>query len=154
MSQNCELPYIIFTTRVSKQLLAYTVRKHLSLIWSPQEFCLQALATANIEVGSLFGYDAEEEISSKIVSDPNANRTLLGWCVIDSTGLIANLKLTFCNRISCSECTSVIFKSDATEVGGKDQNLSVYSNEILVTFGKTSNFWQRRHVGNNFLTDT
>ena len=84
------------------------------------------LPLQNVQVGLLLGYDSSyvhqplEVISSKIVSDPYAIRTPLGWCVIGSTCPIGNTKLNFCNRISCSERTSIVFKSDATEVSPKD----------------------------------
>ena len=84
------------------------------------------LPLQNVEVGLLLGYDTsyvhqpQEVISSKVVSDPYAIRTPLGWCVIGSTESVSNTKLTFCNRILCSERTSVVFNSEATEVAPKD----------------------------------
>ena len=80
----------------------------------------------DVEVGLLLGYDIsyvhqpQDVISSVKPSDPYAVRTPLGWCVIGSTGHTTNVNKVFCNRISCSERTSVVYKTEATEVNPKE----------------------------------
>ena len=80
----------------------------------------------NVEVGLLLGYDVsyvhqpQNVVSSMNQADPYAVQTPLGWCVIGSTEPVSNTKLAFCNRILCSERTSVVFNSEAKEVAPKD----------------------------------
>ena len=80
------------------------------------------LPLQNVEIGLLLGYDVsyvhqpQEIVSSKIESDPYAVRTLLGWCVIGSIGQTWSINRTISNRISCSERTSIIYKTEAKEV--------------------------------------
>ena len=81
----------------------------------------------NVDVGLLLGYDVsyvhqpQDVISSLKPSDPYAVRTPLGWCVIGSTGHISNVNTAFCNRISCSDRTSIVYKTEVTEVTPKDR---------------------------------
>ena len=80
----------------------------------------------NVEVGLLLGYDIsyvhqpQEIISSANDSDPYAVRTPLGWCVIGSTGRTTTSSNISCNRIACSELTSIVYKTETTEVNPKD----------------------------------
>ena len=78
----------------------------------------------NVEIGLLLGYDVsivhqpQQVVASQKDSDPYAIRTPLGWCVIGSTGRISNL--ASCNRISCSERTSIVYKTESTELSPKE----------------------------------
>ena len=80
----------------------------------------------NVEIGLLLGYDVsfvhqpQEVISSKNNSDPYAIRTPLGWCVIGSTGRTSTSNEASCNRITCSELSSIVYKTEATEASPKD----------------------------------
>ena len=80
----------------------------------------------NVEVGLLLGYDVsyvhqpQDVISSRNPADPYAIRTPLGWCVIGSTGHASNINKVFCNRISCSKRTTIVYKTEVTEVTPKD----------------------------------
>ena len=84
------------------------------------------LPLQNVEIGLVLGYDVsyvhqpQEIVSSKIESDPYAVRTPLGWCVIGSTGRTCSTNRTISNRISCSERTSIVYKTEAKEVSPKD----------------------------------
>ena len=84
------------------------------------------LPLQNVEIGLLLGYDVsyvhqpQEIVSSKIESDPYAVRTPLGWCVIGSSGRTCVTNRIISNRISCSERTSIVYKTEATEVAPKD----------------------------------
>ena len=79
----------------------------------------------DVEVGLLLGYDVsyvhqpQDVISSVNPSDPYAVRTPLGWCVIGSTGHTSNVNKVFCNRISCSKRTSIVYKTETKEVTPK-----------------------------------
>ena len=80
----------------------------------------------NVEIGLLLGYDVSyvhqplNVISSKKNEDPYAIETPLGWCVIGSTGRTQAHNQTVCNRIACSELSSVVYKTEATEINPKD----------------------------------
>ena len=84
----------------------------------------QLMPLQNVEIGLLLGYDVsfvhqpQQVVASQKDSDPYAIRTPLGWCVIGSTGRISNL--ASCNRISCSERTSIVFKTESTELSPKE----------------------------------
>ena len=53
-------------------------------------------------------------------SEPYAVRTPLGWCVIGSTGHTSNVNKVFCNRISCSKRTSIVYKAEVTDPNPKE----------------------------------
>ena len=80
----------------------------------------------DIEVGLLLCYDAgylhhpQDVVSSKNPYDFFAIRTPLGWCVIGLTGYTSNVNKVFCNRISCSKRTSIVYKTEASEITPKD----------------------------------
>ena len=80
----------------------------------------------NDEVGLLLGYDVgyaskpQDVVGSKNPSDPYAVRTPLGWCVISSSAPTSNVNKVFCNRISCSKRTSIVYKTEVSEVTPKD----------------------------------
>ena len=80
----------------------------------------------NVEVGLLLGYDVgyvhqhQDIVRSKDTSEPYAVRTPLGWCVIGSTGRTSNVNTVFCNRISCSKRTSIVYKTEVSQVTPKD----------------------------------
>ena len=96
------------------------------------------LPLQNVEIGLLLGYDVsyvhqpQEIVPSKIDSDLYAVRTPLGWCVIGSTGRTCSTNRIVSNRILCSERTSVVFKTEATEVSPK--KLIDFLNKILLTY--------------------
>ena len=58
-------------------------------------------------------------IYSDYLLDPFAARTVLGWCVIGSTGHTSNFNKLFCNRVSCSERTSIVYKAEVTDLNPK-----------------------------------
>ena len=80
----------------------------------------------NVEVGLHLGYDVgyaskpQDVVDSKNPSDPYAVRTPLGWCVISSRAPTSNVNKIFCNRISCSKRTSIVYKTEVSQVTPKD----------------------------------
>ena len=80
----------------------------------------------NVEVGLLLGYDVsyvhqpQDVASSMNQAEPYAVRTPLGWCVIGSSGRTSITNQVFCNRISCSDRLSIVYKSEVSEVNTKE----------------------------------
>ena len=95
------------------------------------------LPLQNVEVGLLLGYDVSyvhqpiEIVSSKIDSHPYAVRTPLGWSVIGSTGRIYNTNQVFCNRVACSENSSIVLKLKLRKSFARIS--LIFLNKILLT---------------------